>query len=179
VGAILDHYDFSSCTSVVDVGGGSGRLLAEILKKHPSLRGAVFDLPRAVEGARALLGREGLSGRSECVGGDFFEAVPAGADLYLLKCILHDWDDAAAVSILQNCRRAMTNDARLLLCEAVIPEGNDACPGKLMDVNMLAIHGGLERTRAELAALLDEAGFALTDVIVTGSTVDLVEARPS
>jgi hypothetical protein len=178
VGAILAHYDFSRCANVIDVGGGHGRVLAEVLKKHASLRGVVFDLPHVVERARALLGREGLSGRSECVGGDFFEAVPAGADLYLLKCIVHDWDDAEAVAILRSCRRAMTRDARLLLVEAVIPPGNDACLGKLMDVNMLVIHGGLERSRAEFAALLDKAGFALADVIITGSTVDLVEARP-
>src|SRR5262249_18301224 len=104
--------------------------------------------------------------------------VPAGADLYLLKCIVHDWDDAEAVAILRSCRRAMTSDARLLLVEAVIHPGNHACLGKLMDVNMLVIHGGLERGRAELAALLAQAGFALADVVITGSTVDLVEARP-
>jgi hypothetical protein len=177
-GAVLAHYDFSRCANIVDVGGGHGRVLAEILKKHASLRDVVFDRPHVVERARALLGREGLSGRSECIGGDFFGAVPAGADLYLLKCIVHDWDDAEAVAILRSCRRAMTKDARLLLVEAVIPAGNDACLGKLMDVNMLVIHGGLERTRAEFAALLDEAGFALGDVIITRSTVDLVEARP-
>jgi hypothetical protein len=178
VGTILAHYDFSRCANVVDVGGGHGRVLAEILKKHASLCGVVFDLPHVVGRARAILGREGLSGRSECIAGDFFEAVPAGADLYLLKCIVHDWGDAEAVAILRNCRRAMTRGARLLLAEAVIPPGNDACLGKLMDVNMLVIHGGLERSRAEFAALLDEAGFALADVIITGSTVDLVEARP-
>jgi O-methyltransferase domain/Dimerisation domain len=178
VGAILAHYDFSRCSSIVDVGGGHGRVLAEILKEHASLRGVVFDLPHVVERAQALLGREGLAGRAECIGGDFFKAVPVGADLYLLKCIVHDWDDAQALALLRTCRRAMTRDARLLLAEAIIPPGNAPCLGKLMDVNMLVIHGGLERTRDEFAALLHEAGFALTDVILTRSTVDLVEARP-
>ena len=108
VGAILAHYDFSRCSSIVDVGGGHGRVLAEILKKHASLRGVVFDLPHVVERAQALLGREGLAGRAECIGGDFFEAVPTGADLYLLKCLVIDWYDAQALALLRTCRRAMT-----------------------------------------------------------------------
>jgi hypothetical protein len=178
VEAILAGYDFSRCAHVIDVGGGNGRLLAEILKKHAAARGTLFDLPHAVEHARAMLAREGLDGRSACTAGDFFEAVPSGGDLYLLKCIVHDWEDEKAIAILRSCRRAMAKDARLLLAEAVLLPGNDACLGKLMDVNMLVIHGGLERTRAEFAALLEKSGFALAQVVTTGSVVDLVEARP-
>jgi hypothetical protein len=178
VGAVLAHYDFARYTQLIDVGGGHGRLLAEILKKHPAASGTVFDLPHVLEGTRALFEREGLAGRASCAAGDFFKEVPAGADLYILKSILHDWDDQKAVAILKNCRRAMTAQGRLLLVESVIPAGNEPGLGKLMDINMMVIHGGLERNHAEFSALLKESGFELTAVTMTGSTVDLVEARP-
>lgn len=178
VSAILESYDFSRHAHIVDVGGGNGRLLAAILAKHGRAHGTLFDLPHAVEAARAHLAREGLAARSRCISGDFFERVPAEGDLYLLKCVVHDWEDEKAIAILKSCRRAMGRDARLLLAEAVIVPGNDPCLGKLMDVNMLVIHGGLERTQAELAALLEKSGFELSGVVFTGSVVDLVEARP-
>ena len=177
-GAVLGHYDFSRYSHFVDVGGGRGQLLAEVLKKHPAARGTLFDMPHVVAGAQALLQGEGMAERATCTAGDFFKEVPAGGDLYMLKCIVHDWDDRKAITLLRNCRQAMTARARLLLIEAVIPPGNDPSLGKLMDLNMLTIHGGLERTRDEFAALLLEAGFELTAVTLTGSTVDLVEARP-
>jgi hypothetical protein len=178
VGAILGHYDFARYTQLIDVGGGHGRLMAEILKKHPAARGTVFDLPHVVEGARALFEREGLVGRASASAGDFFQEVPAGGDLYILKNIVHDWDDEKALAILKGCRRAMTAQARLLIVESVISPGNEPGLGKLMDINMMVIHGGLERSHADFSALLKEAGFELTAVTTTGSTVDLVEARP-
>jgi hypothetical protein len=178
VEAVLSHYDFSRYAQLVDVGGGNGHLLAGILKKHTAARGTLFDMPHVADTAQALLRREGVADRVTWAAGDFFKEVPAGGDLYVLKCIVHDWDDRKAVSILRNCRRAMTEQGRLLLVEAVIPPGNEPSLGKLMDLNMLTIHGGLERTRAEFSALLEESGFALTAVTLTGSTVDLVEARP-
>ena len=113
VGAVLAHYDFARFPHLMDVGGGHGRLLAEILKKHPAARGTVFELPHVLEGTRTLFEREGLSGRTSCAAGDFFKEVPAGADLYILKSILHDWDDQKASAILKSCRRAMTAQARL------------------------------------------------------------------
>jgi hypothetical protein len=178
VGAVLAHHDFSRYGHIIDVGGGHGLLIAEILKKHPAARGTVFDLPHVLEGTRALFAREGLTDRASCTAGDFFKEVPSGADLYMLKSILHDWDDQKAVAILRSCRQAMTEQGRLLLVESVIPPGNEPGLGKLMDINMMVIHGGLERTHAEFSALLKEAGFELTAVTMTGSTVDLVEARP-
>jgi hypothetical protein len=179
VQAVLSHYDFSEHHHVVDIGGGKGRLLAEILKRHEHVRGTLLDMPHVVDGARSLFEREGLGERALCVAGNFFEQVPSAGDLYVLKCIVHDWADDQAVAILQSCRRAMSAGSRLMLLEAVISEGNEPCPGKLMDMNMMVIHGGLERTRPELAALLSAAGFALTSVIKTGSSVDLVLARPT
>jgi hypothetical protein len=178
VGAVLEHYDFSPYPQIVDVGGGHGRLLAEILKTHARACGAVFDLPQVLDGARKLFEQEGLAGRASCVAGDFFEQVPPGANLYMLKSVLHDWDDEKAVAILKSCRRAMTGEARLLLVESVIPSGNAPGLGKLMDINMMVIHGGLERTHAEWAKLLEVSRFALEAVTMTDAAVDLVQARP-
>jgi len=176
--AILAKYDFGRYRYIVDVGGGGGRMLAEILLRHATLRGAVLDLPEVVARAKERFQREGLSERADGVAGDFFEHVPAGADLYLLKCVVHDWEDERAAVILQSCRRAMSKDATLLLAETVIRPGAGASLGSLMDMNMMVVHGGLERTQAEFAALLRRADLELSRVIFTGTGVDLVEARP-
>jgi len=178
VTAILTGFDFSSVGSVVDIGGGNGHLMAEILTRYPHLQGTVFDLPHIVEGARERLLSAGLDARGRCEGGNFFDAIPSGADLYLMKCILHDWSDEDALRILRVCRAALAPGQRLLLAEAVIPEGNDPSLGKLMDLNMMVIHGGRERTESEFQQLLAAAGFELTRCTHTGAGVDLVEARP-
>lgn len=175
--AILAHYDFSQYQHVIDVGGGSGSLLQSILQRYPNLSGTVFDLPEVVSEAETRLAIAGLQARASAVAGSFFDSLPDHGDLYILKCILHDWSDQQVVSILQCCRRAIHTNNRLLIADAVILPGNLPCPGKLMDLNMMVIHGGKERTESEFLKLLSQAGFGLTRTIITGSSVDLIEAQ--
>jgi hypothetical protein len=177
-GAVVEAYDFSPFGKIVDVAGGQGSLLSQILRATPKARGVLFDAPRVVEGAGPNLEAAGVADRVERIGGDFFESVPAGGDLYTLKWIVHDWDDERSLAILKNCRRAMHPGARLLLVEAVIPPGNEPMWGKFLDLNMLVITGGKERTEREFAALLASAGLRLTRVIPTKSPVSIVEAEP-
>jgi hypothetical protein len=176
--AILARYDFSRYSHIIDIGGGNGRLLADILGRYRLPQGILFDLDHVTRRARALFEREGLAARINCVSGNFLEEVPSGGDLYILKNILHDWVDDRAIDILRACRKAMSENSRLLLLESVLQPGNAPGAGKLMDMNMLVIHGGLERTETEYASLLRESGFVLARVRVTGSVVDLMEALP-
>ena len=174
--AVLAAYDFAGISKLVDVGGGHGALLASILAAHPEMRGVLFDLPQVVEGAKGRLGADGLLDRCEIVGGDFLLAVPAGGDAYLLKHVLHDWDDERAAAILKSCHRAMAPGARLLVVEIVITPGNVPSFGKLLDLNMLVMfRGGRERTRAEYEALFAAAGFDLTRVVPTASLANVLE----
>ncbi len=175
--AVLDSFDFTPYRKVVDVGGGHGGLLASILRANPDAEGVLFDAPQVVEGATGRLAAEGLSGRCRVVGGDFFEAVPEGGDLYVLKWIVHDWDDERSLAILRNIRRAMAEGGRLLLVESVLGEGEGPSFGHFGDLNMLVMTGGKERTEAEFRALLSGAGFALAGVRPTRSPVALVEAE--
>jgi hypothetical protein len=176
--AITAAYDFGGFGRVVDVGGGHGALLAAILRAHPGVQGVLFDRPSVVEGAREFLGAEGLADRCDLVGGSFFDGAPSGADAYLLKDVLHDWEDEPAVAILRACRSAMEPTARLLVVERVIPAGSAPAAGKLIDVIMLVLTGGRERTEAEYRALLGAAGFALARLVPTGSPMSILEARP-
>jgi O-methyltransferase domain/Dimerisation domain len=144
--AVLAVRDFSPFGCVVDVGGGDGTLLGKILTAHPSSRGVLFDQPHVVKRATPLLQSAGLAHRCQAIGGNFFESVPAGGDAYLLKWILHDWDDDASIAVLRSCRRAMPPDGRLLVVEHVIGPPNESPSGRLMDLNMLVITGGHERT---------------------------------
>ncbi|MDT5120808.1 MAG: hypothetical protein QOC96_290 [Acidobacteriota bacterium] len=173
--AIIKSYDFSSIGKLVDVGGGHGSLLAAILKAHPQMKGVVFDVAPAIEGAKQRIEAEGLTERCEPIAGDFFESVPAGGDAYIMKHIIHDWDDERSISILKNCHRAMKDGGRLLLVEMVIAPGNEPSLGKLMDINMLILPGGLERTEAEYRELFAAAGFKLTKIIPTESPVSVIE----
>jgi hypothetical protein len=180
--AVVDAYDFTGCSTVVDVGGGHGALAAAILKGSPQTTVVLFDRPAVVEGATRRLRAEGVAERCSCVGGDFFESVPAGADTYVLKDIIHDWDDERAASILRQCRRGMTNSAatpRLLLVEKVIPPGNAPFAGKMTDITMLLVAGGRERTAEEYHALLAEAGFAVRRIVPTRSPASVIEAVPA
>jgi hypothetical protein len=177
-------YDFSRMSLVVDVGGGRGRLLATILERHPRLRGILFDQPHVIEGARQNLNEAGVVDRCELVGGSFFEAVPAGGDAYILRNIIHDWEDDQAVAILTNCRRAMAADARVLLVERYVATNpHEALPVLLSDLEMLVNVGGLERTTDEYAALLARSGFRLAQTISLGRLEEamghhLIEAQP-
>jgi O-methyltransferase/methyltransferase family protein len=177
--AILAAYDFAAAHTVVDVGGGQGTLLASILEVHPHARGVLFDLPHVIAPARTHIERAGQAARWECVAGDFFTAVPTGGDCYLLKKVIHDWDDERAQRILTNCRTAMSSAGRLLLMEPLIPPGNEASFNKLLDLLMLVWNaGGRERTEREHQGLLASAGFHLSRVIPTRSGISIIEAVP-
>lgn len=173
--AIVGAYDFSQFERIVDVGGGHGLLLARILVANPRLCGVLYDLPAVVAGASALR-QEPISRRLEIIGGDFFKGVPAGADAYILKGIVHDWNDEAALQILKNCRRAIHPDGRLLLVETVLTPSTDPA-GALMDMLMMVLTSGRERTESELRSLLQEAGFSMVQVIRTAG-VSIIESRP-
>jgi SAM-dependent methyltransferase len=180
---LLDAYDFSAFRCIADIGGGTGRLLADILAENPAVRGILFDLPEVSSAAAALLDASGIAKRCKLVGGSFFDAVPPGADAYLLKHILHDWDDVRAIKILSNCRTAMARDARLLIVERMLPELAEqgrAAEAYLVDLEMLVYTpGGRERTESEFRAILSAAGFATTRIARTSTPVCLIEARPS
>lgn len=176
--ALLRAYDFSKAGTVVDVGGGEGRLLATILKACPGSRGLLYELGPAIAGGRKLITAEGLADRCEVIEGDFFTSVPAGGDLYVLKSVVHDWDDERVVALLQSCRHAMHAGARLLIIERIISGRSGPVHAKVNDIIMLAVTGGQERTEAEYAGLLERAGFSLSSVIFTASGFGLVEAVP-
>lgn len=180
--AVLRAYDFSADGILVDVGGNRGQLLAPILRASPSLRGVLCDLPHVVEEAASFLEASGVADRCTRVGGDMFTEVPAGGDTYLLSLVIHDWDDAEALTILRNCRRAMRPEATLLIVERVVPTPLDqsvaAQQAVTMDLLMLAQTGGRERTEAEYAALLAAAGFALARLIPTQAGYSLVQCTP-
>ena len=179
---VVAAYDFGACGRLVDVGGGQGVLLGTILAAVPRLQGVLFDQPPVVEGARERLASMGLAGRCEFIAGDFLAAVPPGGDTYLLSRVIHDWDDERAVRILTNCRRAMGQGATLLLVEVVLPERAIERPSAIrMDVHMLMLVGGRERTTAEYERLLGAAGFRLVRVVPTRSPagVSVIEAVPA
>ncbi len=172
--ALLETYPLSDVRYMVDVGGGRGELLMTLLRSHGHLRGTLYDQPWVVE--RVEIPAE-LKGRLTASGGDFFSTVPAGADAYLLKHIIHDWDDTACLGILKAIRSAMAPGARVLIVEQIIPPGNAPFPGKLLDLNMLIMtEGGRERTAAEYTDLLERAGFRLSRIVQTPSPVSVVEA---
>ncbi|HVF02191.1 MAG TPA: methyltransferase [Rubrobacteraceae bacterium] len=177
--AVVQSYDFSGSSVLVDVGGGEGTLLAAILAANPALRGILFDQSHVVARAEDLLVRTGVADRCEVVSGSFFEAVPGGADAYLLKSIIHDWDDPAAIEILRKCRAAIAETGKLLLVEFVIEPGNEPDRAKFSDLNMLVMLGGQERTADDFERLYAEAGFRLTDIIRTGSAFDIIEGVPA
>jgi SAM-dependent methyltransferase len=169
-------YDVSAVRKVADVGGAHGVLLAAVLRANPAARGILFDLPHVIATARDAITAEGLAPRCELVSGDFFEAVPDGADLHVLKQIVHDWDDERATRLLQNCHRALAPAGKLLLVEMVIPPDNRPSPTQAMDLNMLVMLGGRERTEEEFRRLLQAAGFRLERVIPTHSPFSVIEA---
>jgi hypothetical protein len=176
--AVLDTYDFSQSRVVIDVGGGHGTLISAILNRYPAAQGMIVDLPLVVEGAGTLLSAAGVLDRCKLVGGSFFEALPKGGDIYILKQVIHDWDNEHALSILQNCRAAMEEDSTLLLIERVIPLGNDPHRGKIADIEMLTLFGSQERTEEEYRNLLSSAGFTLNTIIPTPADIDVIEASP-
>lgn len=178
--AFVAAYDFAGVRTVVDVAGGNGALLAAVLAHQPKARGVLFDLPAGLAGAAERFQAAGLDRRVTIVEGSFFDAVPASGDLYLLKSIVHDWDDDRATAILMSCRRAMKERARLVLLERFLPERLDspaAAIGTVMsDLHMMLLLGGRERTTAQYSALLHDAGLRLTRTITLDSDFYAIEA---
>ena len=166
---VLEAYDFSECTRLVDVGGGHGWIIAEILKRNPSMRGVLFDLPHTIEGGRRTIEQAGLADRCEVASGDFFVSVPDGADLYLLSRVIHDWNDEKAVAILKVVRAAVAPQGRLILLETMLQSSIPPFYPLLSDLNMLVRTGGCERTEAEYRSLYRAAGFELTRAIATAA----------
>ncbi|MCP2168189.1 acetylserotonin O-methyltransferase [Goodfellowiella coeruleoviolacea] len=177
-GAVVDAYDFATARRIIDVGGGNGALLAAILRACPDSTGVIFDQPHVAESARRRMTAAGLDGRWEVVTGDLFGEIPRGGDLYVLKWILHDWSDEQAVAILRGCRRAMGPESRLVLIERLLPADDTPHPSKALDLVMLVLLGGRERTGDGYARLLAEAGFRVSRVVATASTLSVIEARP-
>ncbi len=174
--AVAEAYDFSGIGSLVDVGGASGNMLGHVLSRHPDVRGVLYDLQHVVVDAPPLLERFGVADRVTIESGNFFERVPAGHDAYILSHIIHDWDDGENATILRNVREAMKPDGKLLLVEMVLPEGDEPHMGKMLDMMMLLVPGGEERTPSEYAALLEPNGFRVERVVKTASPVSVVEA---
>ena len=175
--AIIDAYDFSKIKHLIDIGGGYGALLTGILDAYPKLKGTVFDLPSVIERS-PLQQDERFDGRLSLSAGDFFKSIPAGGDAYMMKYILHDWNDADAVRLLKNCRKILGPKTKLLVLDMIIPIGSGYHYSKLSDLNMMVLnHGGMERTRAEFDKLFRKAGLTISQVIPTDSELSIIEAR--
>jgi len=176
--AVMMAYDFRGVSSIVDIGGGEGKLLRKILELNPEMRGVVLDMPATIETASQRLSDDTCGGRCSYIAGDFFESVPQGADAYLLCGVVHDWDDNRVITILRKCRRAMTKNGRLLLVEMVVPDTESKSFSKLLDLNMLVMTGGRERTQAEFRGLLDASDYRLTRIVPTMAPQSVIEAVP-
>lgn len=174
--AVVTSYDFSRINTLVDVAGGHGLMIMTVLKANRRMRGILFDLPHVTAGATALLDSGGVADRCQILSGDFFASVPEGADAYMMKHIIHDWDDERATQILRSCHRAMRPGSKVLIVDAVIPSGNRAHFGKLLDLEMLVLTPrGRERTQAEFRELLKRSGFRLRRVVSTDTHLSIVE----
>jgi len=187
VAALVRTYDFGGITRLVDVGAGYGTLMRAVLDAHPNLRGAMCDLPGVIDAARATLADAGLTDRCQAIAGDFFDAVPAGGDAYVLSWILHDWDDQSALRILANCRAAMGDAGRLLVIELIVPSDDERQRSPdiewlvtTTDIEMLAVVGGRERTAAEYGELFAAARFELTRIVPLAPTAwSVIEGSPT
>lgn len=177
--AITSLYDFSQFGTIVDVGGGHGGLITSILEKNPQVKGVLFDAAEVIEGARPKIEAAGLADRLETVAGDFFKSVPEGGDAYVMKWIIHDWDDEKSNTILRNIRSRMQPNSKLILVDCVVPETDEPHFSKFIDLNMLVMTGGKERTEKEFAQILEAAGFKLLRVISTDMPHSIVEAEPA
>jgi SAM-dependent methyltransferase len=178
VPSILKMYDFSGFNTVVDVGGGYGQLLIEILKNNPNARGILFDLPKVVEGARNSISNSGVAERITLIAGDCFDKIPEGGDGYVLKSFINNWEDHDAVKVLNNCRRAMSPDGKLIVIEPVLLPANEPDYGKLMDLQLLVLQKSRERTKEDFENLLGLSGFSMRSIFRTESEFSVIEAVP-
>ena len=176
--ALTSLYDFSQFGKIVDVGGGHGGLITAILQKNPGVKGILFDAPQVIEGAQSKIEAAGLADRVETVAGDFFKSVPEGGDAYIMKWIIHDWDDKRAVTILKNCRKQIPSNGKIILVDSVVPESDEPHFSKFIDLNMLVMTGGKERTAKEFEELFAAAGFRLLRVIPTDLPTSIIEGVP-
>ena len=177
--AMLDAYDFSEIQTLADVGGGNGSLLTAVMQRYPRLKGILYDLGHVAGRARETIQAHGLESRCAVIEGSFFEAIPQGADAYLMRHVIHDWTDEQSVQILRNCRKVVPANGRLLIVEFHVSPANEPSVGKDADMIMMAYPGGKERTPEEYRALLEQAGFRLSGVTRTKSAVSVVEGRPA
>ncbi len=176
--AVISAYDFGRFRKVIDVGGGQGSFLAALLKDYSQINGILFELPQVGESAKRILDSPDIMGRWEVVGGDFLKAIPEGGDAYIIKNIILNWEDEQSISILKNCRKAMADNGKVLVIEAIIPPGNAPSFSKLLDLHMLVVTGGIGRTEKEFHNLFEAAGFKLTSVTPTQSPTSIIEAIP-
>jgi SAM-dependent methyltransferase len=175
--AMLDAYDFTRIKTLADIGGGNGSVITAILRRYPTIEGILFDLPSVVERTKANIEAAGLAERCQVMAGNVFESVPPGADAYLMRHIIHDWDDDKSLTILRNCRRAMGKGGKLLVVEGVVPPGNEPSVSKFFDLAMMVLPGGMERTEEEYRLLFETAGFRLTRIVPTRTWVSLIEGE--
>ncbi|NJM73988.1 MAG: methyltransferase [Scytonema sp. RU_4_4] len=173
---MLTSYDFSPFSKIVDVGGGYGALITEILKMNPTMKGILFDQPPVAQGARHFIETKGIAERCEIVAGNFLESVPSGGDAYVLKHVLHTSDNENALTILKNCHKAMAENGKLIVFEAVISPANKPSLSKWLDLHMLLMGNGCERTETEYRELLAAAGFMVNKVVFTQASIDVIEA---
>ena len=176
INPVIASYDFRGAKTIADIAGGYGHLLGAVLKENPHANGVLFDLGPVLAGAPEMMGSYGVADRVELVEGDFFAAIPVKADIYMLKHIIHDWYDDRCETILRNIRAEMPDDGKVLIIDTVVPEGNDPHFAKLIDLEMLMMPGGQERTAREFNALLERSGFRLNDIIQTPGPMSIVEA---
>ena len=176
--AMLDAYDFTGIKVLADIGGGNGSLISAVLARYPNMQGILFDLGHVAGRAKELLKAAGLAERCIVIEGSFFESIPAGADAYLFRHIIHDWTDAQSTQILGNCRKVIPANGKLLIVDCVVPAGNAPSPSKDMDIVMLTFPGGQERSEAQFRSLLKASGFALESITPTTTMISAVEAKP-
>jgi hypothetical protein len=168
-------YEFTAIQTLVDVGGGHGGLITGILERNPDMRGILFDAPEVIAGAKSKIEESGVADRCRLVGGDFFQSVPEGGDAIVMKWIIHDWNDEQSVAIMKNCHRALPENGKLILVDAVVPETSEPHFSKFIDLNMLVMTGGKERTAEEFRRLYEASGFKLVRIVPTESPFSVIE----
>ncbi len=176
--AVLNAYSCDGITTLADIGCGAGAVMIATLQRYPAMRGILFDMAHVLERTAGIIRASGVESRCELRSGSFFDSIPAGADAYTMRHIIHDWHDELCVKILSNVRKVIPASGRLLIIETVVPEGNDPSPSKLYDMIMMIVPNGMERTESRFRHILTASGFALSSITPTQSPVSVIEARP-